>query len=197
MHKESYELMSGFVQKNLDPNKKIDVLDIGSYDVNGSYRKLFTNSNWNYFGFDIAAGPNVDLTPRSIDDWDLNRKFDVVISGNCLEHVEAPWKWVAEVEKIIKKDGLLCITVPFSIGEHKFPLDCWRILPDGFHFLLEKSSTFKILECYLNKPKYKRYQFFSKNPKMFWMLNLLPFLKKKLEFEIDGTVDTFVVARKI
>ena len=36
------------------------VLDVGSYDVNGTYRPLFP-AGWDYLGVDIEKGPNVDL----------------------------------------------------------------------------------------------------------------------------------------
>jgi hypothetical protein len=40
---------------------KVRVLDVGSYDVNGSYRHLFDKSKYHYTGLDMEEGPNVDI----------------------------------------------------------------------------------------------------------------------------------------
>jgi SAM-dependent methyltransferase len=152
MHKESYEIMEYFVKKYLDRSKKLEILDIGSYNVNGTYKELFNNSTWKYLGLDMTEGPNVDIVSISAYDFGIDKKFDVVVSGNCLEHVEAPWKWISELVKVTKKGGLVCIITPFSLGEHRYPVDCWRILPDGYRFLLEKENNFKILETRFNCP---------------------------------------------
>ncbi len=195
MHKESFELMKYFVDKYLDREKKIEILDVGSYDVNGSYKPLFQNSGWNYYGMDMVAGPNVDLISRSAFDFDLDRQFDVVISGNCMEHVEAPWKWIREVEKITKKGGLVCIITPFSIGEHRHPVDCWRVLPDGYRYLLEKESNYKVLETKLNIPA-KKYKIFSSRRKIKWILKFLPHKVKNI-LAFKPIQDTYVIAQKI
>ena len=39
--------------------KKFSVVDVGSYDLNGSVKKYFIKSN--YLGVDVYAGPNVDI----------------------------------------------------------------------------------------------------------------------------------------
>jgi SAM-dependent methyltransferase len=186
--------MKYFVDKYLDKNKKTDVLDVGSYDVSGTYKPLFLNSGWSYLGLDIVEGPNVDIVSKSAYDFGLEKKFDVVVSGNCLEHVEAPWKWIHEVYKATKKGGLICIITPFSLGEHRYPVDCWRILPDGYRYLLEKESDFEVLEVKINSPD-KQYYFFNKRPKLKWMLHLLP-LKIKKMIEYQPLQDTYVVAKK-
>ena len=53
MHESSYERMREFVLKYLNPRKKLKILDVGSYDVGGNYKKLFDNPNWEYYGGDI------------------------------------------------------------------------------------------------------------------------------------------------
>jgi SAM-dependent methyltransferase len=69
------------------PEKFINcrVLDIGSLDINGNNRYLF--SNYTYVGVDIGEGPNVDVVKRGHEYTD-SHPFDVVISSECLEHDE-------------------------------------------------------------------------------------------------------------
>ena len=191
MHKESFEIMRYFVDTYLDKNKKLEILDVGSYDVNGSYKSLFQNPNWSYCGLDIVEGPNVDVVSKGLYDFGLDKQFDVVISGNCLEHVEAPWKWIQEVHKVAKKGGLVCIVTPFTAPEHRYPLDCWRILPDGYRYLLEKESDFTILETKYNTSRV-RYKF--RNRKL--TNRFAPKWLRKYYFKKVNIDDVFVVATK-
>jgi len=198
MHKGSFELMQYFVEKYLNKNKKMDILDVGSYDVNGTYKSLFQNLNWNYSGLDIISGPNVDIVSLSSYEFGVEKQYDVVVSGNCLEHVEAPWKWIKEVENVTKDGGIVCIITPFSAGEHRYPVDCWRILPDGYRYLLEKENNFTVLETKINTPSSEiRYKFFDSRAKLKWIFNLMPRrIKKVLEYGYHPLQDTYVIAVK-
>lgn len=199
MHKESYDIMKYFVDNYLDTNKELSILDIGSYDVNGNYKSLFLNKNWTYLGIDIIPGPNVDVISESEYLLGISRQFDVVISGNCLEHVQAPWLWIKEVEKAVKIGGLICIITPFSLGEHKYPVDCWRILPDGYLYLLERHCSFKVLETKINYPEPKtKYRYFHLRPHLNWVLHIIPgYIKKKVLLKIEYQIqDSYAIAQK-
>jgi SAM-dependent methyltransferase len=194
MHQYSYQIMKYFVEKYLDKNQKLEILDVGSYDVSGTYKSLFQTPNWSYYGLDMIKGPNVDIVSRSEYDFGLEEQFNVVISGNCLEHVEAPWKWIKEVYNVTKKGGIICIITPFSLGEHRYPVDCWRILPDGYMYLLEKESSFKVLETKINIPP-KLYYFFDTRQKLRWLLRYIPNKILKI-LEYKALQDTYVIAVK-
>jgi len=197
LHKESYNLIKYFVEKYLDTNSSLQILDVGSYDVNGNYKSLFEKLDWKYTGLDIVSGPNVDIVSKSDYDFGLSHKYDVIVSGNCLEHVEAPWKWIPEVAKYLKPGGLLCIITPFNIGEHRYPVDCWRILPDGYKYLLEHAGLFKVIESKINYPPPEvKYKFFERRPDMEWLLRFIPqtIKEKVLVYHSGTTQDTIVVA---
>jgi SAM-dependent methyltransferase len=112
---------------------KISVLEIGSCDVNGSYKKLFAGNKYEYNGLDIEKGPNVDIVPKHPYIWEEieTEKFDVLISGQAFEHIEFFWITIAEMARILKKDGLLCIIAPNGFKEHRYPVDCYRFFSDG------------------------------------------------------------------
>jgi SAM-dependent methyltransferase len=112
---------------------EVRVLDVGSYDVNGSYRPLFNESKYHYTGLDMEEGPNVDIVLENPYDWDAieSNGFDIVISGQAFEHIEFFWKTMEEMTRVLKKDGLLCIIGPNGHGEHRFPVDCYRFFADG------------------------------------------------------------------
>lgn len=151
MYESSYISMLKFENKYLKPiNKKLDILDIGSQDINGSYKPIFKNKNYNYFGADQSEGKNVDIILDNPYDWKKlkSNSFDVVISGQAFEHIEYFWITMSEVIRVLKNGGICCIIAPSSGFEHKFPLDCWRIFPDGFK-AIARMNRLTIMDCYM------------------------------------------------
>ena len=94
MHKSSYETMSYFARKYVfNPTHTQNVLDVGSFEINGSYKSIFSDYNCKYTGLDFQDGPNVDLVVDDPYSWKEinNESFDIVISGQALEHCEFFW----------------------------------------------------------------------------------------------------------
>ncbi len=135
MDEQSYNLCGDFVKKYLDPSKPTTIADVGAMNVNGVYRPLFDNPLWSYVGFDLAPGPNVDRILSHEHHWGVEEDFDVVISGQCLEHVRMPWFWFQSVVGMLEIGGLVFISAPNTWEFHPYPIDCWRIFPDGMKAL--------------------------------------------------------------
>ncbi len=115
-----------------------NVLDVGSYDVNGTYRPLVEQRSWRYTGMDVEKGPNVDVvSPDPYHFPFADNAFDVVISGSTMEHVQAIWLWVPELARVVRPGGMLAIITHTSYPYHRYPVDCWRILPDGGRYLFD------------------------------------------------------------
>jgi len=135
MHISSKLRMKWFVDNYVSKiNKnKIKILDVGSYDFNGSYRDIFVGEKYEYIGMDMEEGPNVDLVLKNPYDWAeiSTESYDVIISGQTFEHTEFFWITMAEMTRALKKDGLLCIIVPNKWPEHRYPVDCYRFFTDG------------------------------------------------------------------
>jgi hypothetical protein len=53
--------MQWFIKNYIDPNICYKLLDVDSFDVNGSYKPLFASTKAEYIGLDMEAGPNVDI----------------------------------------------------------------------------------------------------------------------------------------
>jgi SAM-dependent methyltransferase len=108
------------------------VLDVGSMDVNGSYRPIFADPAWTYTGLDTQAGPGVDVVAHSPYRWPIpSGSVDVVISGQAFEHIRFPWVTVLEVVRVLRPGGLVVVIAPSAGPEHRYPEDCWRFYPDG------------------------------------------------------------------
>lgn len=150
MHPNSMELMKDFISITLDklnPDEPLTILDVGAQDYNGTYKELFNRPNWKYTAADIYPGPNVDIVFKSTYDWG-DQQYDVVISGQCIEHVEDLKEWALQLKKTVRRGGHACIIAPWGMYEHRCPIDCWRIYPDGMKFLLEKICGFQLLAAY-------------------------------------------------
>lgn len=175
MHESSLASCATFIHDHLLPREDEPLLiaDVGSLDVNGTYRPLFVgHPNWTYVGLDIEEGPNVDIVMpiNSKQDWrfgsqftnplaraiagypNLTMRFDVLISGQCLEHVEQPWVWIRQLESITKPGGLVWITAPNTWCYHEYPKDCWRVWPDGLKALFDWAGL-ETIETYITGPE--------------------------------------------
>jgi len=102
-HPEQKEFMTNV--KNKFPEKFVNcrVLDIGSLDINGNNRYLFTD--YKYLGVDIGAGNNVDIVCRGHEFKDL-AGFDIIISSECFEHDEFWNLTIKNAINLLKPDGL-------------------------------------------------------------------------------------------
>ncbi len=131
MHQQSLDLMARFAATV--PAGAM-VLDVGSRDVNGTFRELFPGED-RYIGIDIEAGSNVDVVVEPYRYPFADGAFSYIISGSALEHVRRPWVWIKEIGRILRPGGQVCVIVPYSHQFHEHPVDCWRVFPDGLREL--------------------------------------------------------------
>ncbi len=163
MHESSMKRMEWFIQTYLDGTTFRNILDVGSYNVNGCYKSLFQHEKFKYVGLDMEAGPNVDIVPDSTYQWNeiKDDQFDVVISGQALEHIEFFWVTMAEIVRVTKKGGLICIIAPNGFGEHRYPVDCWRFFTDGM-VALARYNQLEVHHSHTNSaPTIKEAEWFS------------------------------------
>ncbi len=126
--------MEWFIGKFVEKTKvKLKVLDVGSYDFNGSYKLLFPESEFDYIGIDMESGPNVDQVVNTPYHWPefATDSFDLIISGQAFEHNEFFWLTMEEIARVLKPGGKVCIIAPNGFEEHRFPVDCYRFFSDG------------------------------------------------------------------
>lgn len=141
MHASSLENMNRCIATYLLPNissniSKIKVIDIGGADVDGSYADFFQSSQFEYQGVDLepSAGVSVVLD----DPYKLpfeTESVDLVISGQMLEHCEFFWLTFAEMNRVLKKEGMIFLIAPSGGPINKSQIDCYRFFPDAFRAL--------------------------------------------------------------
>jgi SAM-dependent methyltransferase len=116
--------------------KNSKILDVGC----GSkpYEKLFQNCS--YLGIDVeVSGRNEKFADKFYDGINIpypDEQFDAVICTQVLEHCKEPKLLGAQIHRVLKKDGLLLITVPFIWGEHETPYDFRRYSSFGIQKLI-------------------------------------------------------------
>lgn len=84
------------------------VLEVGSYNVNGSVREFFWGP-LKYIGLDLAPGKDVDVVCNGAE-YKTEERFDVVISTECFEHDR---RWVEtfnNMMQLVKRGGLIIFT---------------------------------------------------------------------------------------
>lgn len=110
------------------------VIELGSYDVNGSVRPLVgVLKPVEYVGVDLRAGPGVDIAGDVCSGFLRDRygQFDIVISTETLEHVQSWPLFVHEMKRLAKPGGhllLTCRSPGFAL--HDYPGDYWRFTID-------------------------------------------------------------------
>ena len=146
MHPSAFDDAHRFVDQYLATRESLRIADVGSFDLNGSLKPLFDRPGWTYVGLDPAPGPNVDVVLPGEDAWPdiATGAFDVVVSSQRLDHVTRPWRWMAELSRICAPGGLIYVCAPNTWGHNDYPLDCWRVWPDGLRALFTDTQ---IIPC--------------------------------------------------
>jgi SAM-dependent methyltransferase len=146
-------LCEDFCKTNEIENKK--VLEVGSYDVNGSFRSIIEPLNPSeYIGIDIAPGPGVD---RICDIKDIctefgTNVFDIVVCTEVIEHVEDWRTAIINLMKITKKNGFILLTSRSKgFGVHDYPGDFWRYEIEDIEYIFKHWEILKLEKDMFNE----------------------------------------------
>ena len=117
----------------LKSKKNLNILDVGSgkHFIEKIFPELKGN---NFFRLDLANRNYVDIIADLQKNSYFNTCFDSVICLNVLEHVYYFREFFKNLSGLIKKDGILMLSVPYSSGLHYLPHDYFRMS----HYALKK-----------------------------------------------------------
>ena len=132
------------------------LLEVGARARSGIVRRDLVPPGWEYSGFDIAAGPNVDVLG---DAHQLSRHypaqhFDAVSAYSVLEHLLMPWKFVIELNRVLKPGALGLFTTHQCWPLHDQPWDFWRFSDQAWAALLNPATGFEIIEARMGEPAF-------------------------------------------
>jgi SAM-dependent methyltransferase len=131
----------------LAPRTRGRLLDVGCGDK--PYEQIFRPYVDEYLG--IEHRPTFHVTSAaSRDKADIHYEgktlpfpdasFDTVLSVQVLEHTPEPENLLAEMARVLKPDGLLILTAPFSFRLHEEPHDYFRFSRHGLEELCARSG---------------------------------------------------------
>lgn len=106
-------------------------LDIGCGD--SYYKNLFPNR----VAFDIDPERKPDVIGDVHQLPFPNETFDIVVCIEVLEHLHTPSLALAEIQRVLRKNGLLLLTTRFIYPLHDTPHDYFRFTRYGLHHLLQ------------------------------------------------------------
>jgi len=181
------------------------------------YEKLFNSTQYIGLEFDTPenrASKNADFF------YDGNvfpfpeKSFDSAICNQVLEHVFTPDQFITEINRVLKDQGTLLLTVPFVWDEHEQPFDYARYSSFGLKSLLDRNGfdvieqrksladirvIFQLINAYLYKITETGNRFINLLIAIFLMspLNIMGVvLSKLLPTNHDLYLDNIVLAKK-
>jgi SAM-dependent methyltransferase len=131
MHNTALQFGKYFFDTYSRNKKRLNILDIGSKDFNGSLRS-FAPMGANYVGVDFEDGKGVDVLIT--DPYKLpfeTNSIDIIVSSSCFEHSDCFWLVFLECLRLLKPSGILYINAPSNGPFHRYPVDSWRFYPDA------------------------------------------------------------------
>lgn len=129
-----------------------EVLEVGSFDVNGNPRHHFADRERfpEYTGIDMREGPKVDVVMNVQNLGFEDNKFGVIVDAERLEHDARFWLSIKEEFRVCKPGGHIIITTRSWGGfpPHDYPSDYWRFMDNGIKDLLEYAGFHCLATAY-------------------------------------------------
>ncbi|TAF46999.1 MAG: class I SAM-dependent methyltransferase [Sphingobacteriales bacterium] len=222
MHLNSELLFKKYYKQYFTNN--LYVLEIGPAGIPSAYSKFVNNDTLTWHTLDFAdttyiASNTNKLTYIIQNPYQFpipDEQYDIVVSGQVIEHVQDIWLWLTEMKRILKKGGMIFIISPISWPYHEAPLDCWRIYPSAYEAMAHKLnielvfSKFETLEIDLLKKldsnvktipgKSFNYEVSMKRIRAIsiWnrVIRLIPIIKNLLIIPFEVSYDTITVFKK-
>lgn len=166
MHAAASTYAIEFLKKYLKADDM--VLEVGSRistkDTDGLAQVIFSKLKGKrffppvkYTGLDVKEGKNVTVVVKDPYYWEElpDESFDIVISVSTFEHIEFFWLVFLEMARVLKTGGYMCVIAPKIHKVHRYPVDCWRFMPDGMA-ALAKWAGIKCINAAAQGESYER-----------------------------------------
>lgn len=154
MHDTAYYFGKLFYDVYVPKGQNVQIVEIGSQNVNGGLREIFTTPYTNFVGLDFVPGNGVDKVLENPYVLPYNdNTCDIVLCSSVLEHSEMFWVLFLEIVRVLRRGGLFYLNVPSNGDFHRWPVDCWRFYPDSGRALQKwaqyNNYEFNLLESFI------------------------------------------------
>ncbi len=115
------------------------IVEIGSLQVPGQegfadLRPFFRGKE--FVGCDLRPGPGVDRIEDAHRLSFPDGSVGTVVTADTLEHIANPFLALAEMRRVLRREGLLLMVSVMDFPIHDYPSDYWRFTPAAFRLLL-------------------------------------------------------------
>lgn len=140
--------------KKVSLGSSLKILDVGGRTLDSgfeagsdrSYKKVFEDITEVYHTADIVKGTGVThVMPGPYTLPMEDNTYDLIVSGQTLEHVRNPFRSVAEMTRVLKPNGWIILIAP-SAGPRHDKVDCWRFMDDSFRAIAKESGLIPIAD---------------------------------------------------
>lgn len=181
-HQKRKQNMINLICKNLPAKSKI--LDIGS--ANGDMSTELSILDYKVDGIEPLQesyenaknlakkyGQNIEFKKIRIEDLDHNKKYDLLIMGEVLEHFYRPDKILKKMKEILNPNGKILITVPNMPSlRNRLKFGLFGIFPDNnpeHKYLFDRKRFLKIV----TKAEYKIIYFETRFTNLYLKTNII------------------------
>lgn len=191
------------------------VLEIGPQGIPSAYQQIVNKPTITWHTLDLYDSyPGLTYTSHEEYNYPIDgESYDLIISGQVMEHVKKIWLWLAELKRIVKTNGTIILINPVSWPYHAIPVDCWRIYPEGMKALCDQYQL-DIILCTCESIEQTHFQnsktptvpgqsYAMQNQKLrvrtikIWnsILYYVPLIRK-LRVPVEVAYDTITIAKK-
>ncbi len=206
-----------FIEEYLHINNDIGLLDIGC--ATGSLLEIAEKKGWKAIGIDLNKSSirecrkkNFDTVCSSFEDFVSNKKFDVIVMNDFIEHTENPKQALSKANFYLNEGGILFITTP-DIGSliAKLTRAKWLHLKpnEHLHYFTKKNiirilneTGFKVLKIKSAKRKRSlrviiwKLETYSRAVSKFLNKIIPKFMLENIYFNVNPFDEMMVIARK-
>lgn len=178
-----------------------ELLDVGSGE--GIFSKLI-KKDFNVTSLDVPSSDikNSEVIKADFLKWSPNKKFDVIVFWESLEHTQYPQKYIQKAEGILKSGGYIFIEYPnFNCWEARLFKNYWfhldtprhlsHLTPDGLDEILSRARLITVSRNGVFTPEYtvggfmgsilniflsRQNDFFKNSQNLFFIFLLIPLI---------------------
>ncbi len=129
----------------------VRVVEIGSRNINGGVRELFSQETSDFTGIDCREGPGVDLVADGATATFNN--VDAVLCTEVLEHAENAAEIIANACRWLRSGGVFVMTCGGEGRHEHSAIDGLALQPGEFYRNVDRAT----LEAWLTDAGYSRF----------------------------------------